>query len=89
MLELQVYAPGLRVPGKMLEFDHRFESVPGLRYKVDACHDIVYIEFDRPNINLQDIRKLFRQIDLEPRFIGNIPPELGLRPKTERIDELL
>ena len=34
MIELEVYAAGLRNIDKILELDHQLEAVPGLRYKV-------------------------------------------------------
>ena len=81
MLELEVYAAGLRDLNKILELDHQLETIPGLRYKVDSNHDIVYFEFDQPTVTFPEIRAIFRKIGLDPRFIGAIPPEL--RPKTK------
>jgi len=42
MLELEVYAAGLRALTKILELDRELEAIPGLRYKVDRNHNIVY-----------------------------------------------
>ena len=39
MLELEVYAAGVRDLNKILELDHEFETIAGLRYKVDRNHD--------------------------------------------------
>ncbi len=80
MIELEVYAAGVRDLNKILELDHQLEAVPGLRYKVDSNHDIVYMEMDEANISYREIRAVFRKIGLEPRFVGAIPPEL--RPRT-------
>ena len=80
MIELEVYAAGLRNLEKILDLDHRLELIPGLRYKVDRNHDIVYLEFDGPVVTIPEIRAVFRKIGLEPRFVGAIPAEL--RPKT-------
>jgi hypothetical protein len=52
---------------------------------MDANHDIVYIEFDEPTLSIRDIRTIFIKLDLEPLFIGAIPPELQSRTKTERL----
>ena len=81
MLELEVYAAGVRDLNKILELDHELETVPGLRYKVDSNHDVVYLELDEPTVTFRDIRAMFRRLGLEPRFVGSIPSEL--RPKTK------
>jgi hypothetical protein len=77
MLELEVYADGVRDLNKIMEL----EAIPGLRYKVDRNHDIVYMELDGPTVTFREIRATFRKLGLEPKFVGAIPPEL--RPKTK------
>ena len=81
MLDLEVYAAGVRDLNKIFELDHELEAVAGLRYKVDRNHDLVYLELDEPTITVRDIRAVFRKLGLEPRFVGAIPGEL--RPKTK------
>jgi hypothetical protein len=81
MIELEVYAAGLRDLNKILELDHELEAIPGLRYKVDSNHDIVYLELKEQTITFREIRAIFKKLGLDPRFIGAIPPEL--RPKTK------
>lgn len=81
MIELEVYAAGLRDLNKILELDHQLEAIPGLRYKVDRNHDLVYLELDEPTVTFREIRAIFRKLNLDPRFVGAIPPEL--RPKTK------
>ena len=44
MLELEVYAAGLDDLDKILELDHQLAAIPGLRYKVDRNHNLVYLE---------------------------------------------
>ena len=83
MIELEVYAAGLRDLNKILELDHQLETVPGLRYKVDSNHDIVYLELEEPTITVREIRAMFKKLGLDPRFIGAIPPELRPRTKTQ------
>ena len=61
--------------------DHQLEAIPGLRYKVDSNHDIVYLDLDEPTITFREIRAIFKRLGLDPRFIGAVPPEL--RPKTK------
>ena len=85
MIELEVYAAGVRDLSKILELDQEFEAVPGLHYKVDSNHDLVYMEFEEPVITFREIRAIFRRLGLEPRFIGAVPPELRPRNKTERL----
>lgn len=83
MYEIEVYAQGLRQPGKIVELDRELEAVAGLRYKADANHDIVYLSFETPSMTVQDIRVVFRKLGLEPRIVGAIPPELQSRSKTQ------
>ena len=40
MLELEVYAPGVRDLNKILELGHELETLAGLRFKVDRNHDL-------------------------------------------------
>jgi hypothetical protein len=80
---VEVYATGLRDLNKILELDHELEAIPRLRYKVDRNHDLVYLELDEPTITFREIRALFRKLDLNPRFVGAIPPELRPRTKTQ------
>jgi hypothetical protein len=81
MIELEVYAAGVRDLNKILELDHELEAVAGLRYKIDSNHDLVYLEIEEPTITFREIRSIFRKLGLDPRFVGVIPPEL--RPKTK------
>lgn len=83
MIELEVYAAGLRNIDKILELDHQLEAIPGLRYKVDRNHDLVYLEMDESAITLRDVRAMFRKIGLEPRFIGAVPDEMCSKSRTQ------
>jgi hypothetical protein len=83
MIELEVYAQGLRDLNKILELDLQLEPVAGLHYKIDTNHDLVYFEFDRPTLSMREIRAIFLKLGLEPLFVGAIPPELRPRTKTE------
>jgi hypothetical protein len=85
MFEVEIYARGLRETGKILELDRQLVEIAGLRYKIDTNHDIVYLEFDEPTLSIREIRTIFLKLDLEPLFIGAIPPELQSRTKTERL----
>jgi hypothetical protein len=83
MIELEVYAAGVRDLDKILELDHQLEAVPGLRYKVDSNHDIVYMELDEPTVSFREIGMIFRKLGLEPRFVGAVPPEVRPMTKTQ------
>lgn len=83
MIEVEVYAAGVRSLEKILELDRELESVAGLRYKVDSNHDIVYLDFDEPALTIQEIRAIFRKLHLEPRIVGAVPSELNPKSKTQ------
>ncbi len=83
MLELEVYAAGVRDLNKILELDHELEPLAGLRYKVDSNHDVVYLGLDEPTVTFREIRAIFRKLGLDPRCIGSIPTELRPRNKTQ------
>lgn len=83
MIELEVYAAGVRDLNKILEFEHQLAAVPGLRYKVDSNHDIVYLGLDEPTITFRGIRAVFVKLGLEPRFVGAVASELRPRFKTQ------
>ena len=83
MIELEVYAAGVRDLNKILELDHELEAVAGLRYKVDSNHDLVYLELEEATITLREIRAIFRKLGLEPRFVGAVPAELRSKTKTQ------
>jgi hypothetical protein len=85
MIELEVYAAGVRNLEKILQLDHELETVPGLYYKVDSNHDIVYLEFEGPAISLGEITAIFIKLGLTPKFVGTIPAELNSKTKTQPI----
>jgi hypothetical protein len=67
MRELEVYAADVRSLNKILELDRQFETVAGLRSKVDRNHDVVCRKLDEPIITLREIRSIFSKPGLEPR----------------------
>ena len=85
MIEVEIYAAGVRQLEKILELDHEFEAVAGLLYKVDSNHDIVYLDFEEPTMTIQEVRSVFRKIGLEPRIVGQVPSELNPKAKTQPI----
>ena len=87
MLELEVYAAGVRDLNKILELDQELAAVAGLRYKVDSNHDLVYLELEEATVTFREIRAMFRKIELEPRFVGAIPQELRPKTKTQLLSQ--
>ena len=86
MVELEVYAAGLRNPDKMMGLALELDTVAGLRYKVDTNHDIVYMEFIEEPLSLGDISSIFRKVGLDAKFVGVMPPEVASKKKTQRLD---
>ena len=70
MIELEIYAAGVRAPEKLMGLDLELGAIPGLHYKVDTLHDIIFLESDDPALSLEDIRSIFNKLDLEARFVG-------------------
>lgn len=85
MVELEIYAPGLRQPEKMLGLALELDVMANLRYKVDTNHDIVYMEFLGEAPSLVAIDSAFRKLGLEARFVGEVPPQANHNKKTQRI----
>lgn len=85
MVELEIYAAGLRQPEKMLGLALELDVMPNLRYKVDTNHDIVYMEFHGDIPSTMTIESIFRKLGLQARFVGQIPPEANPNKKTQRI----
>ena len=86
MIELEVYAAGVRELDKIMQLDHLLETVSGLRYKVDSNHDLVYLEFDEPaSLTSGAIRETFSKIGLKARFVGAVSSELRPKVKTQRL----
>ena len=82
MIELEIYAAGVRDMKMILELDHVLEGIPDIRYKIDRNHDIVYFEADQPKFNVQEILQAFKRLGLEPRVVGAVPHEIN-KKKTQ------
>ncbi|WP_395752718.1 hypothetical protein [Prosthecobacter sp.] len=77
MIEVEIYAPGLRSESNVMQLRNQMDHFPKVRYKVDARHDLVYFEIDKPgDISQMEIHQIFEAIDLQPRFVGQIPDAL-------------
>lgn len=85
MIELEVYVAGVRQPDKMMGVALELECIPGLRYKVDTNHDIIYMEFSDVTPSRHDLESVFRKIGLEAKFVGKLPPEVSSKRKTQRL----
>ncbi len=59
MIESEVYAAGPRELNKILDLDYELEAIPGLRYKVDGNHGIVYLELEEPTITFREVSAIF------------------------------
>lgn len=86
MIELEVYACGLRNGDNVMQLRSQMDLHPRVRYKIDEHHDLVYFEIDHPGeVTQRSITRLFDEIGLEARFVGQIPPEIGLGSDTTRL----
>jgi hypothetical protein len=81
MIEVEVYAAGVRNPERMMALAIELDTLPGIRYKVDTNHDIVYMEFGEISPSLQTLKSLFSKAGLQARFVGALPPEMGTDKK--------
>ena len=86
MIELEVYAVGLRDSDYIQKLNHELEAFQGVRYQVDPNHDIVYFEMDEAVVTLNQVKNAFTRIGLAPRFVGQIPSELQVGSQTMRIE---
>lgn len=85
MVELEVYAAGLRHPDKLMGLTLELDNIPGLRYKIDTNHDIAYLEFNQTPLPLADISSMFTKLELDPKFVGTLPQEISSGKKTQRL----
>jgi hypothetical protein len=85
VIELEVYAAGIRQPDLMMALALELDVQPGLRYKVDTNHDIIYMEFNEAGPSQHVLESIFRKAGLEAKFVGQLPPEVSSKRKTQRI----
>ena len=85
MVELEVYAAGVRAPDKMLGLALELDVIPRLRYKVDTNHDIIYMEFVGEVPRLSTFEVLFSKLELDLKFVGRLPENVSSCKKTQRI----
>jgi len=88
MIELEVYAAGVRNPEKMMALALELDVISGLRYKVDTNHDIIYMEFVGQAPTLSTLKSLFIKTGLEAKFVGQLPPEISSKKSTQRIENV-
>jgi hypothetical protein len=82
MVELEVYAAGVRNPEKMMALALELDVISGLRYKVDTNHDM---EFTESVPTLSTLKSVFIKTGLEAKFVGQLPPEINSKKSTQRI----
>jgi hypothetical protein len=74
MIELEIYAPGLRQESILKAFCSQMDLQPQVRYKIDTHHDLVYFEVDHPeHVMPMDLLEPFNDIGLSPRIVGQMP----------------
>jgi hypothetical protein len=74
MIEIEIYAPGLRREDSLLHFRSQMDLLPHVRYKVDTHHDVVYYEIDDPTtVTPEALMEPFTVANLQPRLIGQLP----------------
>ncbi len=87
MIEIEVYAAGVRELDKIMQLDSELGTIQGLRYKIDSNHDLVYMEFEEePAVTHQRLRSIFRELGLDARFVGKIPSALLEKSKTQKVE---
>ncbi|MGC1479998.1 MAG: hypothetical protein WA771_05820 [Chthoniobacterales bacterium] len=86
MIELEVYAAGVRNADKMMGLALELDTLQNLRYKVDTNHDIVYMEFDDKAPTVSALRSLFSKAGLDAKFVGALPEGISAKTKTQRLD---
>jgi hypothetical protein len=86
MVEVEVYAAGVRNPEKMMALTLELDTLPGIRYKVDTNHDIVYMEFGGLAPALSSLKSIFNKAGLHAKFVGALPPEVSAdKKKTQKL----
>jgi len=85
MIELEVYAAGVRNPDKMMGLALELDGIAGLRYKVDTNHDIIYMEYSEQPPTAAGLRSIFTKVGLDAKFVGQLPSEVSSKKKTQRI----
>ncbi len=86
MIELEVYAAGVRSADKMMGLALELDTLSGLRYKVDTNHDIVYMEFDDKSPSVSSLKSLFNKAGLDAKFVGALPEGISAKKKTQRLE---
>lgn len=70
MVEFQIYAAGLRSPDKLMGLDLELAAINDLHYKVDALHDIIFIESENSDLSLKELECIFAKLGLKSLFVG-------------------
>jgi len=79
MIEIEVYAKGLRVDSTLMELHSQMDLMPAVRYKVDTHHDLVYFEIENgSDVSLRLLNETFTNVGLIPRIVGQVPEGLAI-----------
>jgi len=76
MIEVEVYAAGLRDPSREMRLALELDTIDGVHYKVDGRHDLVYMEFTETVPTKHELRDIFDRIGLDAKFVGQVPVEI-------------
>ena len=76
---------GVRQPEKMMGLALELDVMPGLLYKVDTNHDIIYMQFSAQVPSHHDLESVFLKLGLDAKFVGALPPEVSSKKKTQRL----
>ncbi len=86
MIEIEVYAQGLRVESTLQGLRSQMDLLPRIRYKVDTYHDLVYFEIDEPGrVSMKQLNDAFLNIGLVPRIVGQAPEGLAVEYETQQL----
>jgi len=76
MVEVEVYAAGLREPNRMMRLALELDTIDGMHYKVDTRHDLVYMEFTQAVPTKSELHDIFDRIGLDAKFVGQVAEEI-------------
>jgi hypothetical protein len=85
VIELEIYAAGVRQADKLTGLHLELGAIEGLRYKVDTLHDVIFLEADDDNLSLEEIQSIFNKLGLKAKFLGQTHAEALSQAATQII----
>ena len=82
MFEIEIYVRGLRNMGKIVNLDPHLVEIIAVRYKLNANHDVVYVE--EPTLSLREIRAVLLKLGLEQFLSARFRPSFSREQKPSR-----